>query len=187
VYFRSVQEGEDPKATLKNIVGFEGRGGLFEDLESGHVPRFSFIAPNQCNDQHGRDNAGPQCDFDPNDNGTQMGLNPALIYLGDLALRNIVKAIHASRAWRDGRRSAIVVVWDENDYSFSPNVNQVLTIVDTNYGPHGITSGKFYTHFSLLKSLEAGLDLPCLNHACDHKVHVMSDLFTADRDDDDHR
>ena len=42
-------------------------------------PNYSFIAPNQCNDQHGRGNAGPQCDFDPSTVGTQVGLNPALI------------------------------------------------------------------------------------------------------------
>jgi phosphatidylinositol-3-phosphatase len=177
VYFRSVQEGEDPKATLKNVAGFEGEGGLFEDLSSGQVPAFSFIAPNQCHDDHGRANAGPQCAFDPNDNGTQTGLNPALIYLGDLTLHTIVDAIHRSPVWKTGR-DAIVVVWDENDYSFVPNINKVLMIVDTNYGPHGVTSGKFYTHFSLLKSLESGFDLPCLNHACDDNVKVISDLFT---------
>jgi len=69
------------------------------------------------------------------------------------------------------------VLWDENDYSMVPNVNQVLTIVDTNYGRHGESSREFYTHFSLLKSLEAGFGLPCLNHACDNNVKVMSDLF----------
>lgn len=134
--------------------------------------------PNQCNDQHGRSNAGPQCDFDPNDNGTQTGLNPALIYLGDVALRNIVHAIHSSPAWKTGR-SAIVVIWDENDYSFAPNINQVLAIMDTNYGPRGRTSSQFYTHFSLLKTMEGAFDLPCLNHACDENVKVMSDLFRA--------
>lgn len=175
-YFRSVQEGEISGSSLKNVVGFEGAGGLYEDLGSGRVPTYSFIAPNQCNDQHGRGNAGPQCDFDPNDNGTQQGLNPALIYLGDLALRNIVTAIHDSPAWKRGH-NAIVVLWDENDYSFSPIQNQVLAIVDTNFGGHGKSSNQFYTHFSLLKSIESGLELPCLNHACDENVKVMSDLF----------
>jgi hypothetical protein len=184
VYFRNVQEGTDPDNSLNNVVGFEGPHGLFEDLGSGHVPDFSFIAPNQCNDQHGRGNAGPVCDFDPNDNGTQNGLNPALIYQGDLALRNIVKAIHDSPVWKEGR-TAIVVLWDENDYSAVPNLNQVLVIVDTNYGVRGVQSNRFYTHFSLLKTLEAGLELPCLNHACDNNVQVMSDLFRkGDRDDD---
>jgi hypothetical protein len=81
---------------LKNIVGFQGARGLFDDLESGHVPNLAFISPNQCNDQHGRGNAGPVCDSDPHDNGTQVGLNPALIYQGDLTLRTIIKAIHES-------------------------------------------------------------------------------------------
>jgi phosphatidylinositol-3-phosphatase len=180
VYFRSIQEGENPRSGLKNVAGFEGARGLFEDLASGRMPEFSFIVPNQCNDQHVRDNAGPACDFDPNDNGTQAGLNPALIYTGDLALRNIVNAIHNSPVWQDGR-NAIVVLWDENDYSATPNTNHVMTIVDTNYGSHGTQSGRFYTHFSLLKTVEAGFGLPCLNHACDASVHVMDDLFQERR------
>jgi len=184
VYFRSVQEGEREGLGLDRIVGFEGAHGLFEDLGSGHVPSFSFIAPNQCNDQHGRGNAGPTCDFDPSNDGTQNGLNPALIQLGDLTLRNIVKAIHNSPVWQEGR-SAIVVLWDEDDYSVSPTVNKVLLTVDTNYGVHGAKSGNFYTHFSLLKSIEAGFRLPCLNHACDASTKIMSDLFAGDRDDDD--
>jgi phosphatidylinositol-3-phosphatase len=176
VYFKSIQEGEIAKSGLKNTAGFMGAGGLYEDLEAGTVPAYSLIAPNQCTDQHGRGNAGPQCDFDPIDNGTQAALNPALIYLGDLTLRNIVTSIHASPAWKHGN-NAILVVWDENDYSFVPNVNQVPMIVDTNYGVHGLSSETFYTHFSLLRTVEGGLGLPCLNHACDESTKVMSDLF----------
>ncbi|HTT32982.1 MAG TPA: alkaline phosphatase family protein [Methylomirabilota bacterium] len=184
VYFRSVQEGEREGLGLDRVVGFEGAHGLFEDLASGHLPNYSMISPNQCTDQHGRGNGGPQCDFDPNDNGTLVGLNPALMYIGDLTLRNIIKAIHASPVWHEGR-TAIVVVWDEDDYSVSPTVNKVLLTVDTNYGVHGVQSGKFYTHFSLLKSIEAGFRLPCLNHACDASASVMSDLFASgDRDND---
>jgi len=182
VYFRSVQEG-DRGLGLDRVVGFEGEHGLFEDLSSGRVPNFSFIAPNQCNDQHGRGNAGPQCDFDPNNDGSQKGLNPALIYLGDLTLRNIVKAIHESPIWREGR-NAIVVVWDEDDYSVAPTVNKVLLTVDTNYGLHGVKSANFYTHFSLLKSIEGGFGLPCLNHACDSSTKVMSDMFTGSGDNE---
>ena len=187
VYFRSVQEGQNPDLSLKRVVAFEGMYGLFADLTSGHAPNFSFIAPNQCSDQHGRGNAGPQCDFDPNDNGTLVGLNPALMALGDLALENLVNAIHSSPAWSDGR-SAIVVLWDENDYSVSPTTNKVVLIVDTNYGAHGVHDASFYTHFSLLKSIEGGFRLPCLNHACDATTNVMSSLFLkgdGDHDGDD--
>jgi phosphatidylinositol-3-phosphatase len=189
-YFRDIQDGNDRDSSLNNMVGFEGAHGLFEDLASGRVPNFSFIAPNQCNDQHGRSNAGPQCDFDPNSDGLQAGLNPGLIYLGDLAIRNLVKAIHASPVWKEGN-SAIVIVWDENDYSGTPtlptgafpsqNTNKVVLTVDTNYGEHGVKSQTFYDSYSVLKSIEAGFGLPCLNHACDENVKVMSDLFARDR------
>ena len=175
-YFQSVQEGTNPKNSLNNMVDFVGSHGLYADLASGHVPNYSFIVPNQCNDQHGRGNAGPACEFDPNDNGTQVGLNPGLIQRGDLSIQQIVTAIHHSPAWFEGR-NAIVVTWDENDYSISPTTNKVLLIVDTNYGRHGLTSAKFYTHFALLKTIEAAFRLPCLNHACDAGVNVMSDLF----------
>jgi hypothetical protein len=180
VYFRSVQEGDQPGSSLANIVGFDGPNGLYADLRSGNVPAYSFVVPNQCNDQHGRGNAGPFCAFDPNDNGTQAGLNPALIQQGDVTVRRLVTAIKESPMWFQGQ-NAIVVVWDENDYSVAPIVNQVLLIVDTSYGVHGIQSAQPYNHFSLLKTIEGGLALPCLNHACDSNISVMSDLFGANQ------
>lgn len=172
-YFKSVQEGTGANS-LANIVGFDGPDGLYSNLGSGDVPSFSFIAPNQCNDQHGRGNAGPFCNFDAMDNGTQSGLNGAAIYRGDVTVQTIVSSIKKSPAWREGN-NAIVVLWDENDYTATPN--RVLTIVNTNYGDKRVKSGNFYTHFSLLKTLEAGFGLPCLNHACDPSVKKMSDLF----------
>jgi len=184
-YFREVQTGNDQRLSLKRVRDFDGSGGLFADLGSGEMPTYSFIAPNQCNDQHGRGNAGAFCNFDPSDNGTQASLNPALIYRGDVAVQRLVSAIHRSPVWTKGR-NAIVALWDENDYSLSPNTNQVLLIVDTNYGVHGTSSGKRYDHFSLLKSIEAGLNLPCLNHACDENVDVMSDLFSKGNAVNDH-
>ncbi len=182
VYFRSVQDGFDPQLSLNRVRPFDGVGGLYEDLAAGQVPNFSFIAPNQCDDQHGKSNAGAVCLGDPNDNGTQVGLNPGLIYQGDVTVQRLVTAIKKSPTWDRGH-NAIVVLWDENDYSVAPVVNQVLLIVDTNYGRHGVSSPVFYTHYSLLRTLEAGFGLPCLNHACDKGVNVMSDLF-AGKDND---
>jgi hypothetical protein len=158
------------------MVGFDGVHGLWGDLASAKVPNFSYIEPNQCNDQHGRSNGTAFCGSDPNDNGAQAGLNPALILLGDQAVEKIVTAIHQSSAWRRGH-SAIVVVWDENDYAVQPIINRVVTIVDTNYGFHELQSGQFYTHFSLLRTLEGGFGIPCLNDACDASTKAMTDLF----------
>jgi hypothetical protein len=149
------------------------------------VPWYSFIAPNHCNDQHGRGNAGAFCNFDPSDNGTQAGLNPALMYRGDVAVETLANAIHNSPAWKE-EHNAIVIVWDENDYSTAPETNQVLLIVDTNYGVTGVESNLRYNHFSLLKTVEAGFKLPCLNHACDSSTAVMSDLFEKGKGDGGH-
>jgi hypothetical protein len=172
VYFKS---GQTP-AALKRTVSFDQ---LYTDLSSGDVPSLSFIVPNQCEDQHGRTNGTAFCNFDPDDNGTQGGLNPALMQAGDQAVQRIVTAIHASPTWKDGSRSAIVLVWDENDYFHAPETNRVVLTVDKNYGAQGKTSSVRYTHFSLLRSMEAAFILPCLNHACDSGVPVMSDLFSA--------
>jgi len=175
VYFASVQNGQNPALSLNQTVPFDGTTGLYADLKSGSVPNFAFIAPNQCDDMHGRGNGTAFCNYDADDNGTQTGLNPSLILQGDLAVQRIVTAIKASSVWWN-TRSAIVILWDENDYSTRTS-NQVVLIVETNYGLHGIQSGKFYTHYSLTKTLDGAFGLPCLNHACDAGVEVMSDLF----------
>ncbi len=174
-YFASVQNGSNGES-MANVAGFDGASGLYQDLATGKVPAFAFIAPNQCNDQHGRGNAGPFCEYDPNDNGTQTGLNPALIAQGDQSMQKIVTAIKASPVWKQGK-NAIVIVWDEDDYSISPTTNQVVLVVDTNYRQNTVQSHNFYTSFNLLYTLESAFGLPCLNHACDASAYPMSDLF----------
>lgn len=161
-YFANVQAGADPDNSLNNIVGFET---LYADLKKGHVPNYAFIVPNQCHDQHGRGagEVGPGCSSDA---GT--------IAQGDATVKELVSAIKASPAWEEGN-NVIVVVWDENDYGSEPN--QVVTIVDSNYGSKGVQSSVKYNHFSLLKTLEAGFHLNYLNHAADQNVKLMTDLF----------
>ena len=108
-------------------------------------------------------------------------------------MQRIVTAIKKSPAWDRGN-NAIVIVWDENDYSGfadaqpankkfpDQNTNRVVLTVETNnpYARH-VESKTMYTSFSLLKSMEGAFRLPCLNHACDNNVSVMSDLFSSER------
>ncbi len=201
-YFSSVQDGYDQDNSLANVTGFDGPHGLYADLATGDAPSFAFIVPNQCDDQHGRPNGDAFCAYDYGVNnsgytyGTTVGLNPGLNQQGDLTIERLVKAIHASSVWHSSR-SAIVIVWDENDYSGSTtmitgayppqNQNQVVLTVETSYddGP-GIQSQNYYDSYSILKSLEAGFGLRCLNHACDSDVQVMSDLFGVGPGDHDH-
>jgi phosphatidylinositol-3-phosphatase len=202
-YFRSVQEGIIQGSSLGNIKPFDGSHGLYTDLATGNLPAFSYIVPNQCDDQHGQNNADAFCQEDQgvtvtigstqytgNTFGTQAGLNPGLALQADTTLDRLVKAIHASPAWKD-RASIIVIVWDESDYSGSASAlpagkpyplqlqNRVPLTVEPNSRVTGVQSHEFYDSFSLLKSLEGAFGLPCLNHACDAGVEVMSDLFGA--------
>jgi phosphatidylinositol-3-phosphatase len=200
-YFRSVQEGNQENNSLRNMVGFDGARGLYADLAAGSLPSLSFIVPNQCDDQHGQNNADAFCAEDQGTpffqaqgqaltDGTQVGLNPGLAAQADATVQRLVTGIKDSPAWHRGY-NAIVIVYDENDYSGTATaqpvnkvwpaqfLNTVILTVETNsqFGRAGVHSKNFYNSFSLLKTLEAGFRLQCLNHACDNDVSVMSDLF----------
>lgn len=163
-YFADVQDGNHSQLSLVRMVDFHQ---LYADLQHGSVPNYSLIAPNQCHDQHGRGSS---------EMGTGCSVDANVIAQGDAALSVLIPSIKNSPAWKEGR-NAIVVVWDENDYSSLPN--QVVAIVDTNYAPTGKTSNVKYNHFSLLKTIEAGFGLDYINHAADNNVQLMSDLFAA--------
>jgi hypothetical protein len=169
-YFADIELGEDDQLSLAQVVDFDGPDGLWVDLQSD-APNFSFIVPNQCHDMHGFVSGGT---FICSSNTTAE--TNLLMQQGDAEVAKIVNGIHASKAWQKGR-NAIVLVWDENDYSNA--ANRVVMLVETNYAPNGRKSSVAYDHFSLLRTLEAGFDLPCLNHACDATSLVMNDMFGA--------
>lgn len=164
-YFANIQQSTNTRNGYTNMADFIGLNGLYADLRSAQVANFSFIVPNQCHDMHSIRNGSQLCN---NDN--------TKIQMGDAAVKKIIGSIKGSQAWKQGK-NAIVVLWDENDFSNSPK--RVVTIIDTNYGVRGVRSSQSYSHFSLLKTLEAGFRLPCLNHACDGKVKLMDDLFSS--------
>jgi phosphatidylinositol-3-phosphatase len=175
-YFKNIEVGANPALSLDRVKDFDGLGGLWADLRSGEAPNFSLIVPNQCHDMHGFVSGGPKYCFAGNDT-TEPNLdnqNAALMQVGDAAVKKLITGIKASEAWEHGR-NVIILVWDENDYSNA--ANRVIMTVETNYAPNGKTSSVAYDHYSLLRSLEAGFGLPCLNHACDATSKVMTDLF----------
>jgi phosphatidylinositol-3-phosphatase len=170
VYFENVESGEDAALSLDQVVDFDGPNGLWADLTSEErAPNFSFIVPNQCHDMHGFVSGGtPIC-------STSTAAESELAILqGDAEVAKLVNGIKASKVWQHGR-NAIIVVWDENDYSNA--ANQVVFLAETNYAANGAKSNTPYDHFSLLRTLEAGFGLHCLNHACDQTSLVMNDVF----------
>jgi hypothetical protein len=169
-YFENIEAGANSALSLDQIVDFDGPNGLWADLaDEDEVPNFSFIVPNQCHDMHGFVSGGTA--ICSTSNATEANL---AIQQGDAEVSKLVNGIKASRVWRHGR-NAIVVVWDENDYSNA--ANRVVFLVETSYAANGAVSSVPYDHFSLLRTLEAGFGLPCLNHACDDTSLVMNDVF----------
>jgi len=148
---------------------------LAADLAAGKLADFSLIVPDQCHDMHGTGGCGDT-------NG--------LIAAGDTYVGDTVNAILASKTWRQGR-NAIVITWDEDDFSdqgqpgtgccgADPGGGHVATIVITNkVNKYPITDNTPYNHYSLLRSYEEAFGLPCLLNACDTAAGVkpMTPLF----------
>ena len=153
---------------------------LGSDLLSNHLANYSLIVPDQCHDMHGTGGCSDT-------NG--------LIANGDQYVGQTVNEIMSSRTWREGN-NAIVITWDEDDYSdqgqpgtgccgADPGGGHVVTIVIPNHGSGHITDNTAYNHYSLLRTFEAAFGLPCLAHACDSVVPAMTPLF-GDRRHGDH-
>ncbi len=147
------------------------------DLAHGRLANYSLVVPNQCNDMHGTGGCG----------------STSLISLGDTYVQNTVNQIMSSEVWERGN-NAIVITWDEDDFSdqgqpgtgccgADPGGGHVVTIVIRNhaFGSRAhIVDGTAYNHYSLLRTMEAALRLPCLAHACDRVVPAMTPLFGQD-------
>ena len=148
---------------------------LASDLATGNLANYSLIVPDQCHDMHGTGSCTSAT---------------ALMAAGDTYVGNTVNQIMSSRTWHHGR-NAIVITWDEDDFSDSgllgtgccgadPGGGHVVTIVITNAEhPHHLVDNTPYNHYSLLRTLEDAFDLPHLAHAGDSVVTPMSDLFRA--------
>jgi hypothetical protein len=170
VYFQNIEVGEEQDLSLEQVKDFDGPDGLWADLQRDRdLPNFSFIVPNQCHDMHGFVSGGPPICSTSTTAETNFAINQ-----GDAEVQKLVQGIKASPAWSRGR-NVIVLVWDENDYSNA--ANRVVLLIETNYAPNGRKSSKPYDHYSLLRTLEAGFGLKCLNHACDRTSKVMDELF----------
>jgi hypothetical protein len=145
---------------------------LATDLTTSKLANFSLVVPDQCHDMHGT--------------GSCTNTN-SLISAGDSYVGATVRSIMSSPVWKHGR-NAIVITWDEDDFSDSgqpgtgccgadPGGGHVVTIVITNHGDDHITDNTAYNHYSLLRTMEAAFGLPCLAHACDSVVPRMTPLF----------
>jgi hypothetical protein len=182
---------------MKKQVPFEQ---LFGDLGARTAPAFSYIVPDQCRDMHGIDNPLAPCgDF-------YAGTDPVAqdndyVKRGDDAAYWLFRSITTSPVWQEGR-NALIITFDEGngpttcnyDSTATPTLppvecyaqknfnDPVLTIVVTNYGVRGVQDAAFYSHYSLLRTVEAAFRLPYLRHAADPTTKTLARLL-APRDE----
>ncbi len=145
---------------------------LFSDLASKTSPAFSFIVPNQCNDMHSQDNPLSPCyGYD----------DAAIIARGDHETGLLEEAITGSRLWKKGR-NALFIVFDEAGEIAKGS--PVVALVITNYSVSGVQDPTYYTHYSLLKTIEAAFGLPYLGHAADPATQTMAPMLQPRPADD---
>jgi phosphatidylinositol-3-phosphatase len=198
----------DPFLMYPDVYNDPARAGkvvplkqLGNDLASGHVPQFTWITPNICNDMHG---GAAACPFP----SSPSDPNQAKLYQdGNNFLRKWVGLITHSSAWTD--HSAIFITWDEGGFSDSPPFGPLsikpgpdspilpatpadpttggggdlaggtvyggghvpMIVVARGVGHH--VDGVFSDHYSLLRTIEENWCLPLLGNAGD-SVQVSS-------------
>jgi len=192
VSFKNVNS--EPYTELKqHLAGFSQ---LYADLDSGDVPNYAHIVPNQCNEMHGMGNDdGPNVPADCNGDTNLAGL----IKRGDAEIGMLVDKITHSKFWSAPGNSAIVVTFDENNSEARKSGQQgccgydpkslanfggghIVTIVITNHGPRHVVDPTPYNHYSLLRTTEAAFGIDrYLGHAADTDkgVVTMTPLFAV--------
>jgi hypothetical protein len=135
----------DVPARCEHVLPFSD---FAPDLARGHLPTVTFVVPDLDDSMH----SGP-------------------VAVADAWLRRLFRELTASRVWRQDTRT--VVTFDEGDRrdvraccGGLGRGGLIATIVD---GPR-IARGRDptpYTHYSLLRSVEAAFGLPFLGHAGD--------------------
>jgi len=119
------------------------------------TPAFSWIGPDDCSDMEG-------CG----------------IATGDHFLQTVASEIFRSPAWTT-QRSLLVITFDEDAYDHQHPAQLVPTLIlGSKDVRRGFVSSVRYTHYSLLRTVEAALGLGTLT-ANDHYATPMNDAFTT--------
>ena len=113
---------------------------LATDLQqTGTTPTFSWLSADDCDDMEG-------CG----------------VAAGDTWLKNTLTPIFNSPAWKS-QRSLLILTWDEDAADGQQQLQRVPTLVLGSQGVRpGSSSDVRYTHYSMLRTVEAALHLPSL-------------------------
>jgi hypothetical protein len=118
------------------------------------------------------------------------GLDHSVIQQGDDFVQATVSEIKGSRAWT--QNSAIVIVWDEDDFTgyagccHSPTGvggavlggdSAPFLVVTSQHHPPIVDSTTPYNHYSLLATIEKLWGLGCLEQACGFSPQELMTKF----------
>ena len=163
VYFKDIATNP---ARLKNIQPLNNMKTLEMALATPAAPNFVFIVPDQCHDMHGTNDC-PSGD--------------ALLVEGDKYVQQVVTTIMKSKAFTQD--SAIIVSWDENDYSsnigccgslYPHGGGHMPTIVITPRYKNAIQSAIPSNHYSELRSIEDLLGLQHIGNSATQQPSLLS-------------
>jgi phosphatidylinositol-3-phosphatase len=150
VYYESVR---DTSFGRSRVVDFDELDG---DLRRGRLPRFSWIAPSVVHDGH------------------DGSLREADRYLSSLVPR-VLRAL--------GPRGVLYVTWDEGARTDRSGIDgasgggHVALIAAGGLARRGATTAVEANHYALLRTIEAGFDLPALGRAASPETPVLSGLL----------
>jgi YVTN family beta-propeller protein len=149
LYFADVRE--QPAYCAEHLLPLQA---LQTDLASAATtPSFAWVSPDDCSDMEG-------CG----------------IRAGDEFLATELGSIFASPAWRT-QRSLAIITFDEDAYDHERPAQRVATLVLGSAGVRaGYVSHVRYTHYSLLRTIEAALGLGTLTRN-DRYAQPVNDVF----------
>lgn len=140
----------NPAISFTSISGSSQRCANIEGLASFDpaAADFTLIVPNMCHVMH-------DCP----------------VATGDAWLREFLPRILESPSWQDG--GVVFITFDEG--AERSRRNEVPTFVIARDVPPGMRSPVAHNHFSLLRTIEDGLGVPCLADSCD--ANTMGEFF----------
>jgi len=126
-YFTDVQ---NDAVQVQNLVPFTQ---LAADMANAHLPDYSFLAPNSCNDAH-------DCPLSTADAWLKSNIDPL---------------INSSQFQKDG---LLIILFDEaSDLDFTSGGGHVIAVVVSPFSKPGYRSIAFYQHQSVLRLMLEGL------------------------------
>jgi acid phosphatase len=121
-----------------NLLELQSFDEFQRDLAVGHVPQVCFMTPNMLNDGH--------------DTGLKYATDWARSFLPQMLTDNAF-----------AERTLILLTYDESeDYGKPNHIVSLLLGSAVPYGLRGTSDDTFYTHYSILSTLENNWDLPNL-------------------------